>query len=189
MNYGNLNDYEILYRVRENDDSAVELMIVKYEPVILSICKKYLNIAKSHGAEMCDLIQEGRIAVIKALNSFDENNKAIFYTYVSLCINRHLISYCRTLSTVKNAALNYSVNDEELYDLGDWNHDPSNVINNLELERKFVDFKYNLDFRDSIIFELRYNGFSYKEIGILLDISYSVVDSRLCKIRKVLRSF
>ena len=189
MNYGNLNDYEILYRVRENDDSAVELMIKKYEPVILSICKKYLNIAKSHGAEMSDLIQEGRIAVIKALNSFDDNNKAIFYTYVSLCINRHLISYCRTLSNIKNAALNYSVSDDDLYDLGDWNRDPSNIINSYELEKKFTDFKFSLDFRDSNIFELRFNGFSYKEIGTLLDISYSVVDSRLCRIRKVLKSF
>ena len=54
-------------------------------------------------------------------------------------------------------------------------------------EEKFIMYKNSFKFLDSNIFELRYNGFSYKEISQLLDISFSCVDSRLCKIRKSLQ--
>ena len=44
-----------------------------------------------------------------------------------------------------------------------------------------------LSFEDSCIFELRYNGFSYKEISELLDIPVSTIDGRLSKIRVKLK--
>ena len=54
------------------------------------------------------------------------------------------------------------------------------------LEKQFVYYKSLFNIGDSSIFELRYNGFSYKEISRLLDIPITTVDGRLYKIRKVL---
>lgn len=187
MNYKDVNDYELVYRIRENDDDAVNVMLKKYEPIIISIAKKYYGIVKNHGADMNDLIQEGRIAVVKAISSYNPNSTSIFYTYVSICIDRHFITYCRNLTSFKNLPLNYSITDECLYSIGDISKDPAMSLFQLYECENFMKEKNSFDFRDSNIFELRYNGFSYKEIAILLDLPVSTVDSRLCKIRRTLQ--
>lgn len=189
MDYKNINDYELVYRIRENSDSdATNLIIKKYEPIICSCAKKYISFLGRYGVEMDDLIQEGRIAVLKAIKGYEENKTVIFYTYVSICIERSLITYFRSLMRKKNSPLNYSITEDYLYNLSDDSYNLSNyVINNLEEKNILLWVKEKFDFLDSNIFELRYNGFSYKEIGMLLDVSTSFVDSRLCKIRKTLQ--
>ena len=34
MNYKNVNDYEVMYMIRENDEESVGLMYKKYMPLI-----------------------------------------------------------------------------------------------------------------------------------------------------------
>lgn len=188
MDYKNVNDYELVYRIRENDDEvAINTLVTKYEPLIGKLAKKYLPQAKYQGADMNDLIQEGRIAVIKALNSYSSNNTSLFYTYVLICINRHFITYCRNLSAIKHSPLNYSVSDEMIYNLGDITFDPNYCLCEKYDEDVLIRQIFSLDFLDSNIFELRYNGFSYNEISTLLDINSSTVSRRLCKIRKTLQ--
>ena len=53
----------------------------------------------------------------------------------------------------------------------------------------FVQAKNALDFIDSLIFELRLNGFKYKEISMLLDIKESKVDYSIQKARRKLKKF
>lgn len=190
MDYRDINDYEIVYRIRENyDDDAVRLMIKKYEPIICSYAKKYINFAEKHGAELDDLIQEGRVAVAKAIKTYNPDKTSIFYTYVTICIERRIISYCRNLAVKKNSPLNYCVSEKFLYNLKDNSFNLSNyVINSLEEEEFLLRVKSKFKLIDSSVFELRYNGFSYREIGVLLDISLSSVESRLCKIRRTLQA-
>ena len=47
----------------------------------------------------------------------------------------------------------------------------------------FISMKNKLSFIDSNIFELKYNGFTYKEIAVLLDISYRYLMYRVRLIR------
>lgn len=187
MNYKGINDYELMYRIRENDEEAVNIMIGKYEPIVINIARKYYPKVKMLGADMDDLVQEGRIAVVKAINSYDPNNVSLFYTYVSICVDRHFITYCRNLSTNKHAPLNYSFDDEYIYSIGDISSEPINYLIDVYNAKAVIGVKNSFDFIDSNIFELRFNGFSYREISELLDLSFGVVDSRLCKIRRTLQ--
>ena len=57
------------------------------------------------------------------------------------------------------------------------------LINN----ENFISMKNKLSFIDSNIFELKYNGFTYNEIAILLDISYRYLMYRLRIIRDRLK--
>ena len=58
MDYKSINDYELVYRIRENnDDDAIEMMIKKYEPIICSYAKKYIKFASQHGVEFDDLME------------------------------------------------------------------------------------------------------------------------------------
>ena len=188
MDYNDINDYELIYRIRENDDEeAVNIMVKKYEPLIVNFARKYFVQLKYQGADMTDLVQEGRIAVFKALSSYDPNSVSIFFTYVTICIERRFITYCRNLGANKYSPLNYSVSDDCLYEIKDYSCEPYNIVIRNNEENSIMEFKNSLDFVDSNIFELRYNGFSYKEISELLDISISAVSRHLCKIRNTLQ--
>ena len=44
-----------------------------------------------------------------------------------------------------------------------------------------------LDLETRCVFEMRYNGFSNKEIAELLDLNLSSVESKICKARKFLK--
>ena len=79
MEYKDLNDYELVYRIRENDIEAENLMISKYEPVLNKVARKYLGIVENVGADIDDLVQEGRIALIKAVDTFDLKKDLLFY--------------------------------------------------------------------------------------------------------------
>ena len=166
---------------RKLDISFPHIVVDKINEVFFDICLKY------YGVDLNDYIQEGRIAVFKAMKSFDVNGASLFYTYVCLCINRCLITYCRSLGASKNFLLNNSLSDETYSFLGDIEYEPSIFVGNMYSDKAIIDYKNTLDFLDSTIFELRYNGFSYIEIGTLLDISSTTVARHLCKIKKTLQ--
>lgn len=90
------------------------------------------------------------------------------------------------MNSSKHYLLNTSLDDEYIYSVSD-NDVFEAYFNEINLERKFVSFKNLFDIVESNIFELRYNGFSYKEISKLLDIPVSTIDGKLCKIRRILK--
>lgn len=186
MIYKNLDDYNLLSQVKNDDDLSVDILIKKYEPIIVGVAKKYYPIVKYQGADMNDLIQEGRIALLKAINAYEAED-ALFYTYVSVCIKNHLITYCRRLSSSKHRALNYSVGEEYSYNIKDETFEPVEYLCGKRFDNLVISEMHELKFVDSCVFELRFNGFSYKEISELLDMSLSSVSRRLCKIRKSLQ--
>ena len=49
MHYKELNDYELLDLIYENNEEARELLLKKYQPIIIDIAKKYYNTNKYHG--------------------------------------------------------------------------------------------------------------------------------------------
>ena len=54
--YREIDDYEILYMIQENND-YYELILEKYKPLIITICKQRLNGIKEMGYELEDLMQ------------------------------------------------------------------------------------------------------------------------------------
>ena len=72
MDYKKLNDYEVVYMVRENDDEAREIIFNKYIPLVRRIASNYLTLAKMARIEYEDLVQEGLIALNEAINKYNE---------------------------------------------------------------------------------------------------------------------
>lgn len=184
MDYKKVNDYEVMYLIRENDEEAKGLLYKKYGSVIKKTALKYLDFASKHGVEFDDLVQEGYIAFFQAVETYDENGGALFFSYVSLCVNRHLITYCRNLCSKKHFILNNSISDDSIVEIKDEFSNPENIFLDRLAEDKFIYYKNYFDVKYSSVLELRYNGFSYKEISKLLDIPISTVDGRIYRIRK-----
>ena len=181
MDYKNLNDYELIYKVRENNEDAKFLLFNKYRPLIYKSANRYIQNCEPFEYE--DLFQEGIIALYRAIDTYDEMNSALFYTYAFICIERRMNSFCRTgLSKKKSLYFNSLEFDDQFFSV--FEEDPICYL--MEQER-FISFKNLFSFSISIVFELKYNGFSSLEISKLLDISKSCVNHRLCKIREILR--
>lgn len=188
MDYKNINDYEQLYLISENNDTARELIFEKYKPIIISIANKYYKTLSKKRIDMDDLIQEGYIGLSNAINSFQEQVNVCFYTFCVVCIERQIRCYCRKYTAGKNEIINTSYSFDAQNDENDlFNIDikddelsirnPEIYISNTLVYEKLINFKNDLPLKQSLVFELRYNGFKYKEIAKLLDISINSVDS------------
>lgn len=184
MDYKKLNDYEVMYMIKENDEYSREILLKKYMPIVSKISSKYLPFVKMYGSDFDDLLQEGMVALNKAIDSYDDNSGALFYTYVLICVERHIITYCRRVNNKKNYFLNSSVDVDDYYFLSDDKASMDLFVSEKLTEEEFKKCKNAFDIKYSSVLELRYNGFTYKEISNLLDISIGTVDARLSKIRK-----
>lgn len=184
MKYKDINDYELIYYVRDNDDKSLELLFKKYEPVIYKYASLFYRKYKYTGLSYEDLIQEARIGLMNAIKSFNDAH-SLFYSFALLCIERQLINYTKSHNTLKNYPLNYSnieINDRTEF------IDNSDVDSILLENEKYFECKNLLKFNLSIVYELRYNGFSFNEISMLLDIPKTTVDGRISLIRKYLKN-
>lgn len=192
MDYKELNDYELIYQVREKNELAYGLLIEKYSHLVDMLAKKYLKENKYVGLEYDDLFQEGMVGVMKALQDYNPDD-TLFYTYASLCAKREMDRIIKTNSRMKQMALNEAVSfskklkcdsDLLLEDMVASNYNLEEDYENKELLNKILDAKNDFSFLDSQIIELKLNGFTTDEIANLMDLKYRTVNYRLKMIRK-----
>ena len=86
MDYKKINDYEVVYMVRENDEEAREIIFNKYIPIVRRIASDHLALAKMARIEYEDLVQEGLIALNEAINKYNERSGVLFYTFLCVCV-------------------------------------------------------------------------------------------------------
>ena len=177
MNYKQ-NDYELIYMVRENDEVSQDLLYEKYLPIIKNLASEFYQKYNSYGYDFDDFFQEALIAFQKSIINFNEEKETLFYTFTVLCIRRALLSFCRNISNkTKNVSNNNYVSIEEYDNIFlDQKADIEMISNDYEIEKILKELIISLPFENSCIFELRFNGFSYREISILLDIPTSTVE-------------
>lgn len=197
MDYKDLNDYELVYQVRENDEVAYNTLYNKYSNLVEILASKYYKKNRQLGFDYDDLFQEGMYGFFRALTDYDPSNK-LFYSYVVLCATREMERLIKTATRKKHTALNgaISINKEiknqkdlTIEDLIASNYSLENEIESRNEFKRLYDFKYELDDIDSAIYELKVNDFTLKEIAELIDMPYKKVDNRLHKIRKKFLEF
>ena len=193
MNYNDLNDYEIIYLISENDEYAKELMLKKYEPIVYNIANKFSRSAKLAGLEIDDLVQEGYLALALSFNKFNPNKNTMFYTYVVSAIKKRMLNIIRANTTNGHQLLNNSLSLEfELFEdskLMDSIEDvtikkPLDLLVEREYFNKIKDILYGLSLMEASVFELKINGFKLKEMEELLQVSRVYISSILGRIRR-----
>ena len=176
MNYKKYNDYELIYMVREHDEDSNDILYQKYIPIIHHLANSFYQSNKYYGYDYDDFVQEATLAFYKALTSFDEKENTLFYTFVILCIRRKLISFSERISTHKNNVLLRDYLSIDEIEFEDRKANIESLMKNHEVEKIIKQFIYSLSFERSCIFELKYNGFSYREISQLLEIPISSIE-------------
>jgi len=194
MNYKNFNDYELLDQIYSCNEDANEIMLYKYRPLIVSIATKYIYLCQG-GVDLNDLIQEGMLALNEAVNTFREDKETNFGTYARICIKRKIISLVKSTKTQKNMFLNDSISieddDNNLFDrfLMDNSLDPGSVIIENVYEQELIE-KLNDQLTDleKQVFELKLDGFEYKEIADILEKDSKSIDNTIQRIKTKLKN-
>lgn len=186
MKYKDLNDYELLYFVEDNEDNR-EILFKKYRPLIVKLSSRYYNACSYIGLEYCDFYQEAYLAFLTAIDTYNETQNALFYTYVYVCMNRQLQNLIRENSSNKKRVLNEAVsinqplNDNLTYEdlLGNSETDPYFILEKGSIYKMINEIIYTLKDNQICIWQLYINGYKQTEIAKLLEISNQSVSNNL----------
>lgn len=192
--YKDENDYELFYLVSENNEEAKEIFFDKYDNLIRMKAVKYKKFVESKGFDFNDLLQEGRLGLSQAIKDFQEQKNVQFYTFANLCINRQIATFLRNIARDKHKILNESISlDTSTNTIGrpltelildDKNIDPEESF--IEMEEKtelYNKIEKKLSSMENDVFNLRTQGFTYKEISQLLNITEKSVDGAIVRIK------
>ena len=198
VNYKDYNDFELLSYVSENNEEASEVLFEKYRPLINATANRLYYYCKNTGLEINDLIQEGLLGLNLAINSFDEGKETSFYTYAKKCIERKIISLVVSTRRLKhrflNESLSFEINDEvsQAYihekNLEDNSYNPESILLNSESAQELIkEVSEQLTDFEVQVFELKLNGFDYKEIAEILDKDTKSIDNALQRIKSKIK--
>ncbi len=194
--YQNINDYELLYLIAEENEDAYNNMYNKYFNVIKFEANKCFHKIPYIGIEVEDLYMAGLYGLEMAIKYFNEKSETLFYTFASTFIKREIYSYIKKHSCYKHNVLSQSLSldlpvgeDSVLEEL------IPNQINEIDQyyisdrDKYLLNLKYELNDIQSLIYELKFNHFGNQEIAILLDLPYKYVDNSIFNIKKRLRTY
>lgn len=188
------DDYELAYLVSENNEDAKEMFYEKYRPVIEIKARKYKTFAESRGYDLNDLIQEGMMGLSQAIRDYSDQKNVKFSSFANLCIDRQLSSFIRNIDREKHKILNSSISiDTTTNSIGKPLIDLVLDGKNLDPEKTFIEdeeeselysqIKEKLTEIENEVFDLRVQGFSYKEIASILNITEKSVGGSISRIK------
>lgn len=193
MQYKNIDDEELMYMIRENDETAKSIAYEKYRYIIDIVIRKYARVASFKGIEYNDLYQDALVGFVDALNKYTSDLSSIA-TFITLCVDRKLQNTLRQASTLKSKINKESLSLEYEYDkykqplmdiISDNNeNNPLVKIEENENDNELVEkIKKELSDAEKEVFSLMINGLDYLEIALILNKTPKQVDNTRNRIR------
>jgi RNA polymerase primary sigma factor len=85
------DEYELARRAKRGDDIARRTLAVSNLPFVVAVAKKFVR----SGARLDDLIQEGNVGLMKAIEHFDPKKNVRFATYAVWWIRAYITRYLK----------------------------------------------------------------------------------------------
>lgn len=86
--YHTLTDEQLIGDLRSGETEIMDYLMVKYKSMVRRKAREMFLI----GGENDDLIQEGMIGLMKAVQSFDAQQGNSFQSFAELCVSRQMYS-------------------------------------------------------------------------------------------------
>lgn len=191
MNYTTLKDEELIELIQNGQSDATEYMLKKYYPLV----KKSIRTLYLIGADTEDLSQEGMIGLFKAIQNYQCNHTASFYTFAKLCIDRQIYSAIKASNRKKHSPLNsyisfYSkVNEDEMELIDNLEagigSNPEQIILDRENTTNIEEIlEEHLSKMEKQVLSLYLDGKSYTDIAVELGKTSKSIDNAIQRIRE-----
>ena len=180
--YSTLSDDVLAEISKDGDDNAFNELVLRYLGRIRFIARKY----SAQGYEQNDFVQEGLLALLHACKTYDSQGGRSFNSYVSLLVERRLISIIRGSQSKKAVPDSVLVHFDGLEDeLTDYVRSPEEQLMHKEqLNQVMHRLHALLSAREYEVLMLFASGLSYSNISKKLNISEKSVDNALQRARR-----
>lgn len=174
---------------QNNNDDAVDAIITRYYPDVKAMANFYHS--KNNFAEAEELLQEGLIGLLFAIEGYQSDKGASFKTYANTCVSRSMIGKIRRDKRSFTVSGNVQqMQQEAISNLSDGNRDDPEHIYLLREEVSRLNHLINTGLtpfeRKTVIFFL--SGYSYAQIAVKLNCTSKSVDNALQRVRRKLRT-
>lgn len=186
-----INEMALLEAARSGDRDCLNMLIEYYEPEIRKIACKYFLPRSDYD----DLIQEGRIAIYKAIISYKSNTNIPFLHFLRMVIKRKLIDSLRAHNRQKHINLNeaFSLNNSLSEDqnanflsiMTDF-QDPAQTVIALDEARSFInELNKDLSKLERNVFVYHFVvGLKQREVSERLGLNPKSLDNAIQRIRR-----
>lgn len=190
--FSSLTDDELCALIKENNNEAFDQLVIRYIPILRAKSSFHIRF----GLDAEDLFQEALLSLLNAAKNYDSKAGASFKTFASVCIDRSLISVCKSALCKKRLPYNRVLSLNLLNDysstnrlmISDSNVDPEQIIIDKEQLRSRKNFiKNRLTDLEYDVLMLYIGGASYENIAKKLSVSFKSVDNALQRGRKKLK--
>ncbi|MDD6666384.1 MAG: sigma-70 family RNA polymerase sigma factor [Lachnospiraceae bacterium] len=193
----NIRDAILAKKARANDARAERELFDSFRHRIEAHLAR--SSADIPGAEQQDLIQEGLIGLLQAVNDYDPEKNPNFTAFAWLCIDRQIQNAREKLFRQKNQPLNSYVSiDESVGDssltlgeeLGEEGSDPEKVLLQSEEVKLWMErVEEKLTPLERQVLYLYLDGYKGRIIAMILDRDPKSVDNALQRLRKKMKEF
>lgn len=184
------NDYELLYLAGEDFEAVAEVLLQKYESLLLSKALKY----SSSNLTIDDYLNEAKQTLYETIENYKDDTE--FIIYLNTCLDRRLSNYKKRLNRQKHKILNeaLSLDDEQIaaiLAIKDESYLPERILledeEYRELKEKIID---KLTWKEELVFTLKEQNYTNKEISQITDNNlrtvYNIIRRIQNKVSKVM---
>lgn len=196
-NYRDYTDNQLLALSHQGNDSATDYLLEKYKALVRKKARTLYLI----GGENDDLIQEGMIALYKAIREFDPVRETSFVSFAIMCIEHQLYNVIKGANRLKNSPLNSYISLYAPTETGETASretladtlQPSELMNpeDILIDQENVSaleraMEKELSSFESTVVHLYIDGCNYQQIAERLNKSAKSVDNALQRAKKKL---
>ena len=184
MNYDDLTEDALCALAQQGDRFAEEALILRCIRLVRACCRPFFLL----GGDQEDLMQEGMMGLVKAIQDFDVQRGTVFRTFAETCVRNRIVSAIRSAAGTHHIPLNDSVSIET--PLLEKNSaletfDPEEIYISKETVRERLKrLRERASGFESQVLELYLNGLSITEIAGCVHRPRKSVDNAIQRLRR-----
>ncbi len=176
-----LSDEQLVALAREKNEEAFTHLVSRCSGMLKSLSAKYCRDL----SESEDLVQEGLLGLLSAVQTYRPSAEVAFQTYAYACARNRMVSALRRRNGLPVQSLD---GEDELSDLIGGTDPVSLLVRQEEIEQLNKRLRNGLSSLEYRVLMARLSGYSYREIAKYLNITEKAVDNAHQRLRRKLIS-
>ncbi len=178
--YKELSDEELV-RSAKNDRKAVSELIVRYLRTVQFLAGRYSSSIYE------DLVQEGFVGLLKAVNTYRPDENVRFSTYAHVCVKNKIVSSLKKNSLINGVEFTDEM-AESLFANEETCSPESILMENERMDEVYKKITSALSEQEWKVFQLFLTGMAYNQMALNLGVTVKSVDNAMHRVRRKLKS-